>query len=166
MNDAERFHRRKFIGSVLQISGVLLITQNISVNAQSKLMNNEKTLMMDTSTINETVKRYLQAWNVKGLQNIRAALAKCCVKEVSHSDPSRPPKIGLDWLASVIQSSQEKFAGREIALISKADYHFNSGRYNWRLTQKDGQRFEGTDYFEYDSKNRITRIVTFAGVLS
>ena len=164
--DVERRSRREFIGNVLQMSGALLLIQNVPVNAQSKFINYGDTLVMDTPTVDETVERYMQTWNVKGLPNIRAALEKCCAKEVSHSDPNRPPKTGLDWLASVIQSSQEKFAGRDLALISKADYYFSSGRYNWRLTQKDGQKFDGTDYFEYDSENRITRIVTFAGVLS
>ncbi len=164
--DVEGRSKRKFIGNVLQMSGALLLTRSVPVTAQSKFINHRDILVTDTPTVEEAVECYMQTWNVKGLQNIRTALAKCCAKEISHSDPNRPPKTGLEWLASVIQSSQEKFAGREIALISKVDYHFSSGRYNWRLTQKDGQRFEGTDYFEYDSENRITRIVTFSGVLS
>ena len=164
--DVERRSRREFIGSVLQMSGALLLIQNVPVTAQSKFIHYGDTLVMDTPTIEDTVERYMQIWNLKGLPNIKAALAKWCAKEVSHSDPNRPAKTGMDNLAAVIQNSQEKFAGRELTLVSKVDYHFGSGRYNWRLTQKDGQKFDGTDYFEYDSENLITRIVTFAGVLS
>lgn len=164
--DVESRSRREFIGNVLRTSSALLLVQNVPATVQTKLINCGDALLMNTPTIEETVELYMQTWNVKGLPNIKAALAKCCEKEISHSDPHRPPKTGLDSLAAVIQSSQEKYAGRDLALVSKADYHFGSGRYNWRLTQKDGQKFDGTDYFEYDAENRITRIVTFAGVLS
>jgi hypothetical protein len=71
----------------------------------------------------------------------------------------------LDELAAVIQGSQEKMPDRKIAQTSKVDFHDNSGRYKWVLTKKNGDTSEGLDYFEYNSENRIVRIVSFFGVL-
>ena len=77
-----------------------------------------------------------------------------------------PPMKGLDGLAAVIQGSQDKMPERKISVTSKVDFHDNSGRYKWLLTKKTGDKSEGLDYFEYNSENRITRIVSFFGVLS
>ena len=102
----------------------------------------------------------------KDSKTIKAALEKCWTADGTYTDPSNPPIKGLDKIAAVIQGSQDKMPERWISLTSKVDFHDNSNRYKWLLTKKNGDKSEGMDYFEYDSENRITRIVSFFGVLS
>ena len=165
MVNAKKYNRRSFIRNALQAGGALLLIQNVPVTAESKSLTYEETLIMNAQTIEESIAQYFVAWNEKGVKNIKAALEKCCTADGTYTDPSNPPMKGLDALSAVIQGSQDKMPERKISLTSKVDFHDNSGRYKWLLTKKNGDKSEGLDYFEYDSENRITRIVSFFGVL-
>jgi hypothetical protein len=164
--DVERRSRREFIGSILQTSGALLLIQNVPVTAESKSFNYKESLIMNTQTVEESITQYIQAWNEKGLKNIKTALEKCWTADGTYTDSNNPPMKGLDKLAAVIQGSQEKMPERKIARTSRVDFHDNSGRYQWLLTKKNGEKSEGLDYFEFNAENRITRVVSFFGVLS
>lgn len=166
MVNAKRYNRRSFIRNTLQAGGALLLMQNVPVTAESKSLNYEETLIMNAQTVEESIAQYIVAWNEKGVKNIKATLEKCWTTDGTYTDPSNPPIKGLDGLAAVIQGSQEKMPERKIGLTSKVDFHDNSGRYKWLLTKKNGDKSEGLDYFEYNSENRITRIVSFFSVLS
>jgi len=166
MNNTKSYNRRTFIRHTLQVSGALLLSQNVPVIAQSKSLNHKETLIMNTQTVEESIRQYIQAWNEKGLKNIKATLEKCWTDNGTYTDPNNPPMKGLDGLAAVIQGSQDKMPERKISQTSKVDFRHNSGRYQWLLTKKNGDTSEGLDYFEYNSENRITRIVSFFGVLS
>lgn len=166
MNNTKSYNRRTFIRHTLQVSGALLLSQNVPVIAQSKSLNHKETLIMNTQTVEESVRQYIQAWNEKGLKNIKAALEKCWTADSTYADPNNLPTKGPDGLAAVIQGSQDKMPERKFSQMSKADFHHNSGRFKWLLTQKNGETTEGLDYFEYNSENRITRIIGFFGILS
>jgi hypothetical protein len=166
MDNIKSYNRRGLISHALQIvGGTLLLSLNIPIVAESKSLNYEETLIMNAQTVEESITLYIQAWNEKGLKNIKAALEKCWTADGTYTDPNNPPIKGLDELAAVIQGSQEKMPDRKIAQTSKVDFHDNSGRYKWVLTKKNGDTSEGLDYFEYNSENRIVRIVSFFGVL-
>ena len=166
MFNAKRYNRRTFLRNALQAGSAFLLIQNFPVGVESKSLNHEEILFMNTQTVEESITQYIQAWNEKGLKNIKTALEKCWTNNGTYTDPSNPPLKGLDELAAVIHGSQEKMPERKIKLTTKIDFHDNSGRYKWLLTKKNGDTGEGFDYFEYDSENRITRIVSFFGVLS
>lgn len=121
---------------------------------------------MNAQTVEESIAQYIVAWNEQGIKNIKAALEKCWTVNGTYTDPSNAPMKGLDKLAAVIQGSQDKMPERKISATSKVDFHDNSGRYKWLLVKKNGDKSEGLDYLEYDSENRITRIVSFFGILS
>ena len=118
---------------------------------------------METQTVEKSIELYFEAWNKKGVENIKAALEKCWIADGSYTDPRYEPMRGLDKLAEVLQASQDKFPGRILEVASKIDYHHGSGRYVWRFTQPGGATLEGVDYFEFNSENRITRLVSFFG---
>jgi hypothetical protein len=166
MVNIKSYNRRSFIRNTLQVGGALLLSQTIPAITESKSLNYEETLIMNAQTVEESITLYIQAWNEKDLKNIKAALEKCWTADGTYTDPSNPPLKGLDKLAAVIEGSQEKMPERKIAQTSRVDFHDNSGRYKWLLTKKNGDKSEGLDYFEYDSENRIVRIVSFFGVLS
>lgn len=165
MNNTKDSNRRTFIRNTLRVSGALLLSQNVPIVAESKSLNYEETLIMNAQTIEESIRQYNQAWNEKGLQNMKAALKKCWTADSTYADPNNAPTEGFDGLAGLIQKSWDSTPDRKFTQISKADVHHNSGRFKWLLTKKDGTMTEGLDYFEYDSENRITRIVGFFGVL-
>ncbi len=121
---------------------------------------------MNEQTIEESIRQYIQAWNEKGLKNIKAALEKCWTADSTYADPNNPPTKGLDGLTALIQSSENQMPDRKFSQMSKVEFHHNSGRFKWLLTRKNGETTEGLDYFEYDSANQITRIVGFFGILS
>ena len=95
---------------------------------------------------------------------MKAALEKCWTSDSTYADPNNLPTRGFDGLAALIQSSWDNMPERKFTQLSKVDFHHNSGRFKWLLTMKDGSTKEGLDYFEYDSENRITRIVGFFGI--
>jgi hypothetical protein len=59
------------------VGGTLLLSLNIPIVAESKSLNYEETLIMNAQTVEESITLYIQAWNEKGLKNIKAALEKC-----------------------------------------------------------------------------------------
>lgn len=167
MSDTKNYNRRTFLGNTLQAGGFLVLSQNVSIFAKSNFVDYKDTLIMKTQTVEESIAQYFRAWNEKGVKNIQATLEKCWTADVgTYTDPNNPPIKGLEGLAMVIQGSQDKMPERKIELISKVDCHDNSGRYEWRLTKQNGEKSEGLDYFEYDSENQITRIVSFFGALA
>lgn len=165
MINTKRYNRRSFIRNAFQADTALLLIQNVPVFAESKSLNYEETLIMNAQTVEESIAQYIVAWNEKGVKNIKAALEKCWTADGTYTDPSNSSMKGLDKLAAVIQGSQDKMPDRKISVTSKVDFHDNSGRYKWLLVKKNGDKSEGLDYFEYDSENRIVRIVSFFGVL-
>lgn len=121
---------------------------------------------MNTQTIEDSIKQYIWAWNEKDPKKIEAALKKCWAADGIYTDPRSAPMKWTDGLVAIIEKSQATLPGRKINQTSKVDVHHGSGRYKWDLIKKDDERSEGLDYFEFDSDNRITRIVSFFGVLS
>lgn len=121
---------------------------------------------MSKQTIEESIEQYVAAWNEKGTENIKAALEKCWTDDSTYADPNNAPTKGLDSLAMLIGRSHEQMPGRRFSPLSKPEFHHGSGCFKWRLTKKDGEARDGLDYFEYDSENRITRIVGFFEILS
>jgi hypothetical protein len=166
MSNTKNYSRRTFLRNTVQAGGILLLSQYVPIVGESKSLSYEDTLIVKTQTVEETITQYIQAWNEKGVEKIKAALGKCWVDDGTYTDPNNPPTKGFNGLAAVIQSSWDKMPERKFSQISKADFHHNSGRFKWLVTRKDGSKTEGLDYFEYDSENRITRIVGFSGVLS
>jgi len=70
-----------------------LLSQAIPIIAESKSLNYEETLIMNAQTVEESIKQYFQAWNEKGLKNIKAALEKCWTGNGTYTDPSNPPMV-------------------------------------------------------------------------
>ncbi|WP_139125791.1 hypothetical protein [Arcticibacter eurypsychrophilus] len=73
--------------------------------------------------------------------------------------------IGVDQLVEVIYNSYKTFPGRKFSLIAQADCHHGSGRFMWELVVANQDVVEGMDYFEYNEKNQIIRIIGFFGLL-
>lgn len=121
---------------------------------------------MNTQTVEESIAQYIRAWDEKDPKKIEAALEKCWAADGTYADRRYAQMKWTNGLVAVIEKSQKEMPDRKITQTSKVDVHHNSGRYKWDLVKKNGEKSEGLDYFEFDSENRITRIVSFFGVLS
>ena len=125
-----------------------------------------KTQSMNTQTVEESIKQYLSVWNVKGAENIKAALEKCWTADSTYADQNNAPVKGFDAMAELIGRAHERSPEGIYSQTSPPDFHHESGCFRWRLTKGDGETLDGLDYFEYNSKNEIVRIVAFISILS
>ena len=165
--NTKKYCRRRFIKNAIQVgSSALLFSQTLPIIAESESLNYEEILFMNTQTVEEITKQYVQSWNEKGLKNMKESLDKCWTADSTYADPNNAPFKGFDALIALIVRAQEQAPGGIYSQTSPPEFHHGSGRFNWRLTKKDGSKRNGMDYFEYDSENRITRIVGFFDVVS
>lgn len=116
-------------------------------------------------TMEESVRQYTYAWNQESPTAIREALSQCWSDSSTYIDPQTHLAIGVDQLVEVIYNSYKELPGRKFSLVSQADCHHGSGRFKWELVMADQHVVEGMDYFEYNEKNQIIRIVGFFGPL-
>lgn len=121
---------------------------------------------MSPQTVEESIEQYVAVWNEKGAENIKAALEKCWMADSTYADANNAPVKGFDRLAELIGRAQERSPGILDSQTSPPDFHHGSGCFKWRLTKKDGETFDGLDYFEYDSENKIVRVVAFISILT
>lgn len=165
MAKTKTFDRRNLLRVALASSAALLLNRNGFV-AAAESSDRKETLIMNTQTVEESIAQYIRAWDEKDPKKIEAALRKCWAADGTYTDPRSAPMKWTNGLVAVIEKSQKEMSDRKITQTSKLDVHHNSGRYEWDLVKKTGEKSEGLDYFEFDSDNRITRIVSFFGVLS
>jgi hypothetical protein len=116
-------------------------------------------------TTNESVRQYTNAWNQESPAAIRDALSRCWSEESTYIDPQTPLATGVDQLVDVIYNSYQTLPGRKFNLVSQADCHHGSGRFQWELVMDNQDAVQGMDYFEYNEKNQIIRIIGFFGPL-
>ncbi len=57
--------------------------------------------MMNSQTVQESIRQYVQVWNEKGLKNTTAALEKCWTANSTYADPNNPPAKGFDGLMTL-----------------------------------------------------------------
>jgi len=115
------------------------------------------------NTIEASIAQYNEAWSVKETEAIKATLKDCWTAESTYTDPQTDLLKGFEGLAAHINGFHKHFIGGKIQQASKADCHHHSGRFKWILTQADGVKIEGMDYFEFNDQNQIIRIVGFFG---
>jgi hypothetical protein len=111
-------------------------------------------------TVEEMIEQYVSAWNRKNLEEFKAEFAKCWAPDANYTDPDYELVSGLDGIAGLAQVSLEKIPVRKFSVLTQPDYHPNVGRYNWKV-ELPGQTKEGFDYFEFNEKHQITRLVSF-----
>ena len=116
-------------------------------------------------TMEESVRQYTHAWNQENPTSIKEALAQCWSEKSTYVDPQTSLAVGVNQLMEVIYNSYKRSPGRKFRLVSKPDCHHGSGRFKWELVMANQDVIEGMDYFEYNEKNQIIRIVGFFGPL-
>jgi len=114
-------------------------------------------------SVEAMIRKYVAAWNEKGLHEYKAAFATCWATDALYTDPNFQVK-GLDGIAELAATSLERSPIRTFSILALPDYHHNVGRYTWKVDLPTETK-EGFDYFEFNEDFRITRLVSFFGPL-
>jgi hypothetical protein len=114
--------------------------------------------------ITENVEKYVNAWDEKTSETVKAALQQCCVPEITYTDQQTPILNGIDALTSLIMASHEKFPGRTFKVLTAPQYFDHNCYYSWGVNFPGKGELAGRDYIVYNDKNLITRIVGFLPV--
>jgi len=112
------------------------------------------------TSVEEMIERYVSAWNEQSLAAYKTAFAECWAPEALYTDPNFELIKGVDGISELAQKSLEMIPSRTFKILTKPDYHHHVGRYNWQGQFPDGTR-DGFDYFEFNDKFQITRLVSF-----
>jgi len=117
--------------------------------------------MENIKNIEETIITYTNAWNEPDREAIKEKISKCWAPDGIYTDNITDAIRGYDAIADFIFSSYEHLGPRKFHVLATPETHHQNGRFNWLAVREDGYPFQGMDFFEFDSENRITRIVGF-----
>lgn len=117
--------------------------------------------MENIKKIEETILTYTSAWNETEREVILEKISKCWAPSGTYTDPLTDTITGPEAITDLIISSYGQMGPRTFQVLAEPQAHHQSGRFRWLAFRSEGYPVEGMDYFEFDSENRITRIVVF-----
>lgn len=117
--------------------------------------------MENNQNINEVILTYTSAWNETEPEAILEKISKCWAPAGTYTDRLTDTITGPDAITNLIISSYEQMGPRKFQVLAEPQVHHQCGRFRWLAIRPEGYPVEGMDYFEFDSENRITRIVGF-----
>src|SRR5262249_44050575 len=82
------------------------------------------------TNVNETVIRYIAAWNERDAKRRRALVAATWAEDGSYVDAHRNGK-GHDAIDAMIAATQEHFPGYRLNLVSGIEAHNDFVRFSW-----------------------------------
>ncbi|RFZ84169.1 nuclear transport factor 2 family protein [Mucilaginibacter terrenus] len=117
--------------------------------------------MGNNQNIEETILTYTSAWNENEREVILEKISKCWAPDGTYTDRLTDTITGPDAITDLIVSSLGQMGPRTFKVLAEPQVHHQSGRFRWLAIRPEGYPVEGMDYFEFNSENRITRIVGF-----
>jgi hypothetical protein len=117
--------------------------------------------MENNQNIEETILTYTSAWNETEREAIMEKISQCWAPEGTYSDRLTDTITGPKAITDLIISSYGQMGPRTFQVLSEPQVHHQSGRFRWLAIKPEEYPVEGMDYFEFNSENRITRIVGF-----
>ncbi|RYE20835.1 MAG: isomerase [Sphingobacteriaceae bacterium] len=117
--------------------------------------------MENIKNIEEMILTYTSAWNETKREAILEKINKCWSPGGTYTDPLSDIITGPDAITDLIISSYGQMGPRTFHVLAEPKVHHQCGRFRWLAIRAEGYPVEGMDYFEFDSENRITRIVGF-----
>jgi hypothetical protein len=114
------------------------------------------------SNINETVLRYLAAWNERDAKRRRELVAKTWTEDGSYVDRVREG-AGHDRIDQMIATAQEHFPGYRLNLASGIEAHHDYVRFSWVAggTAEAPLYLKGTDFAVVAGDGRIKSVIGF-----
>jgi hypothetical protein len=117
--------------------------------------------MEKVKNIEEAILTYTSAWNETEREAIIEKISRCWAPDGTYTDKLTDTITGQEAITNLIISSYEQMGPRTFQVLAEPQIHHQSGRFRWLAIRPSGYPAEGMDYFEFDSENRITRIVGF-----
>jgi hypothetical protein len=114
------------------------------------------------SNVNETVIRYIAAWNERDPKRRRELVAKTWADNGSYVDSHRNG-TGHDAIDDMLAKAQAMFSGYQVQLKSGIEVHNNFARFSWDAGGKPEAPLYlgGTDFMTLAPDGRINTIVGF-----
>jgi SnoaL-like domain len=114
------------------------------------------------SNVNETVVKYLAAWNERDAKRRRELVAKAWTEDGSYVDRVRDG-TGHDAIDKMIGTAQEHFPGYRLSLASGIEAHHDYVRFSWAAggTEAAPLYLKGTDFAILADDGRIKSVVGF-----
>jgi SnoaL-like domain len=112
------------------------------------------------TNVNETVIRYIAAWNERDPKRRLDLVAATWSEDGSYIDAHRHGK-GHGAIDAMLAATQEQFPGYRLNLVSGIEAHNNFARFSWAAggTQEAPLYLGGTDFATLGADGRI-KIVT------
>jgi len=117
--------------------------------------------MENTKKLQENILIYTSAWNEMNREAIHEKINRCWSTEGTYTDKLTDTITGRDAITDLIVGSYEQMGPRTFKILAEPVTHHRSGTFRWLAIRPEGYPIEGSDYFEFDEQNRITRIVGF-----
>jgi hypothetical protein len=114
------------------------------------------------ANVNETVVRYIAAWNERDPKRRRALVAQTWTEDGSYIDAHRGG-TGHDAIDAMLAATQTHFPGYRFGLASGIEAHNNFVRFSWTAggTSDAPLYLGGTDFATLASDGRIKVIAGF-----
>ena len=113
-------------------------------------------------TVNETVVRYLAAWNERDPKRCRELVAATWTEEGSYIDAHRHGH-GHSAIDAMLAATQEQFPNYRLNLVSGIEAHNNVVRFSWAAggTAEAPLYIGGTDFATIASDGRLNAVTGF-----
>jgi SnoaL-like domain len=114
------------------------------------------------TNVNETVVRYVAAWNERDAKRRRDLVARTWTEDGSYIDAHRNGK-GHDAIDAMLATAQAQFPGYRISLVSGIEAHNNFVRFSWAAggTAEAPLYIGGTDFAALAPDGRIKTVTGF-----
>jgi hypothetical protein len=114
------------------------------------------------SNVNETVVRYIAAWNEHDPERRRDLVGNTWTKGGSYIDAHRQA-IGHDAIDAMLARTQDQFPGHRVRLVSGIELHNNLVRFSWAAggTPEAPLYLAGTDFVTLADDSRFVTVAGF-----
>lgn len=114
------------------------------------------------SNVNESVVRYLAAWNEPDAARRRNLVARAWAEDGTYVDGARDGR-GHDEISAMIGKAQEHFPGYRLQLVSGIETHHDYVRFSWAAggTADAPLYIKGTDFAVLGNDGRLKSVVGF-----
>jgi SnoaL-like domain len=114
------------------------------------------------TNVNETVVRYIAAWNERDPKRRRDLVAETWAEDGSYIDAHRGGK-GHSAIDAMLATTQARFPGYRISLVSGIEAHNNFVRFSWAAdgTSEAPLYLGGTDFATLAADGRIKVVAGF-----
>jgi SnoaL-like domain len=112
--------------------------------------------------VNETIVRYIAAWNERDPKRRRDLVAQTWAEDGSYVDAHRNG-TGHSAIDAMLATAQSQFPGYRIGLISGIETHNNFARFSWKAggTNEAPLYLGGTDFATLAPDGRIKTVAGF-----